>query len=115
MAERDDGCPDHRDRQEREEGHPDAGVRCQAERRRSESGCCAPPLAGQEVSRGALDLPEQDLAPIVELRSVAKSYGDHAALADFSLEVRRGEFLTLLGPSGSGKTTVLRLVAGFEQ
>jgi spermidine/putrescine transport system ATP-binding protein len=62
-----------------------------------------------------LDLPEQALAPIVELRSVTKSYGDHAALADFSLEVRRGEFLTLLGPSGSGKTTVLRLVAGFEQ
>ena len=52
---------------------------------------------------------------IVELRGVSKRYGEHTALAEFSLEVRRGEFLTLLGPSGSGKTTILRLVAGFEQ
>ena len=51
---------------------------------------------------------------IVELRNVSKRYGEHAALEDFSLRVRRGEFLTLLGPSGSGKTTILRLVAGFE-
>ena len=51
---------------------------------------------------------------IVELRNVTKRYGEHAALAEFSLGVRRGEFLTLLGPSGSGKTTILRLVAGFE-
>ena len=52
---------------------------------------------------------------IVELRGVSKRYGENTALEDFSLEVRRGEFLTLLGPSGSGKTTILRLVAGFEQ
>jgi spermidine/putrescine transport system ATP-binding protein len=52
---------------------------------------------------------------IVELRNIHKSYGAFSALADFSLQVRRGEFLTLLGPSGSGKTTLLRLVAGFEQ
>jgi spermidine/putrescine transport system ATP-binding protein len=52
---------------------------------------------------------------IVELRNICKSYGAYSALADFSLQVRRGEFLTLLGPSGSGKTTLLRLVAGFEQ
>lgn len=52
---------------------------------------------------------------IVELCNVTKRYGDHTALEDFSLEIRRGEFLTLLGPSGSGKTTILRLVAGFEQ
>ena len=51
---------------------------------------------------------------IVELRNVSMRYGEHAALEDFSLTVRQGEFLTLLGPSGSGKTTLLRLVAGFE-
>ncbi len=52
---------------------------------------------------------------IVELRHVTKRYGESTALENFSLAVRRGEFLTLLGPSGSGKTTLLRLVAGFEQ
>lgn len=52
---------------------------------------------------------------VVELRNVTKRYGNHPVLEDFSLQVRRGEFLTLLGPSGSGKTTILRLVAGFEQ
>ena len=52
---------------------------------------------------------------IVELRNIHKRYGSYTALEDFSLEVRRGEFLTLLGPSGSGKTTILRLVAGFEE
>ena len=37
------------------------------------------------------------------------------AVADFSLEVRAGEFVTLLGPSGSGKTTILKVIAGFER
>ncbi len=52
---------------------------------------------------------------IVEFRDVTKRYGEHLVLEHFSLQVPRGEFLTLLGPSGSGKTTLLRLVAGFEQ
>jgi spermidine/putrescine transport system ATP-binding protein len=50
----------------------------------------------------------------VSLQSLSKSYGAVAALKETSLEVRAGEFLTLLGPSGCGKTTLLRLVAGFE-
>lgn len=50
----------------------------------------------------------------ISLRHVSKSFGSVAAVTDLSLEVRDGEFLTLLGPSGSGKTTVLRMIAGFE-
>jgi spermidine/putrescine ABC transporter ATP-binding subunit len=49
----------------------------------------------------------------VVLSGVAKRYGTTLALADLELEVREGEFLTLLGPSGCGKTTTLRLIAGF--
>ena len=50
---------------------------------------------------------------MVELRDVSKAFGSVAALQDVSLEVREGEFFTLLGPSGSGKTTVLRVIAGL--
>ncbi|HET9315197.1 MAG TPA: ABC transporter ATP-binding protein [Vicinamibacteria bacterium] len=51
----------------------------------------------------------------VSLRSVSRSYGTVAAARDVTLDVRPGEFLTLLGPSGCGKTTLLRLIAGFEE
>ncbi len=46
---------------------------------------------------------------------VGKSFGSFQALKNVTLDVGRGEFLTLLGPSGSGKTTFLMIVAGFEQ
>ncbi len=52
---------------------------------------------------------------VVELRGVDKSIHDHDVLHDIYLEVREGEFLTLLGPSGCGKTTLLRLISGFEE
>jgi spermidine/putrescine transport system ATP-binding protein len=45
---------------------------------------------------------------------VQKSFGRHKALKGVDLEVREGEFFTLLGPSGCGKTTLLRLIAGLE-
>jgi putative spermidine/putrescine transport system ATP-binding protein len=53
--------------------------------------------------------------PIVAFRGVNKTYdGRVRVVRDLELEVRRGEFLTLLGPSGSGKTTTLMMLAGFE-
>src|SRR5436309_16108808 len=52
-------------------------------------------------------------AAFVRIDGVSKHFGDVAALQDASLDIRRGEILTLLGPSGGGKTTLLNLVAGF--
>lgn len=52
--------------------------------------------------------------PIVSLQHVNKYFGDNHVIRDLNLEVREGEFLTLLGPSGCGKTTILRMIAGFE-
>jgi putative spermidine/putrescine transport system ATP-binding protein len=53
-------------------------------------------------------------APDVRLVALTKRYGDVTAVDGVDLEIRRGEFFTMLGPSGSGKTTTLRLIAGFE-
>lgn len=52
---------------------------------------------------------------MVSIANLSKSFGEVAAVNGVSLDVRDGEFLTLLGPSGSGKTTVLRMIAGFEK
>jgi putative spermidine/putrescine transport system ATP-binding protein len=49
----------------------------------------------------------------VELEELAKTYGTAVAVADFSLAVGAGEFVTLLGASGSGKTTTLMMIGGF--
>ncbi len=52
---------------------------------------------------------------IVDFKNIQKTYdGETLVVKDFNLEVKRGEFVTLLGPSGSGKTTCLMMVAGFE-
>jgi spermidine/putrescine transport system ATP-binding protein len=58
---------------------------------------------------------ESSTAYDVEFRSVTKRFGDLTAVNAVSLQVRKGEFLSLLGPSGCGKTTSLRMIAGFEQ
>jgi len=46
--------------------------------------------------------------------SVSKSYGGLTVVKDLDLDIRRGEFLSLLGPSGSGKTTTLMMLAGLQ-
>ena len=52
---------------------------------------------------------------LVSYHKIAKSYdGRTFAIRDFDLDIRQGEFLTMLGPSGSGKTTLLMMLAGFE-
>jgi spermidine/putrescine transport system ATP-binding protein len=51
---------------------------------------------------------------MISLQSVTKLFGSFVAVDDVSLNVRAGEFLTLLGPSGCGKTTLLRMISGFE-
>ncbi len=50
----------------------------------------------------------------VRLEAVEKRYGDVVAVDGIDLDVRDGEFFSMLGPSGSGKTTTLRMIAGFE-
>src|ERR1700736_5800909 len=51
----------------------------------------------------------------VRLEGLRKTFGDVVAVAGVDLEVREGEFFSLLGPSGCGKTTCLRMIAGFEE
>jgi putative spermidine/putrescine transport system ATP-binding protein len=79
------------------------------------------PGSGQGGSGSPLDTIGRPDAPArapgqaaVRLAEVVKRFGDVEAVAGVDLEVRAGEFFSLLGPSGSGKTTCLRLIAGFE-
>ncbi len=57
---------------------------------------------------------DQNRRALIELRDVEKYYGDYHALRGINLDIREGEFFSLLGPSGCGKTTLLRTIAGFE-
>lgn len=54
-------------------------------------------------------------SPIVSVRGVSKEYRGTVAVEHLDLDIRAGEFFTLLGPSGSGKTTTLRMISGFER
>ena len=50
----------------------------------------------------------------IRIEHALKKYGDNVVIPDLSLDIRPGEFFTLLGPSGCGKTTLLRMIAGFN-
>ena len=50
----------------------------------------------------------------IKIRDAVKKYGDNTIISDLSLDIKKGEFFTLLGPSGCGKTTLLRMIAGFN-
>lgn len=62
--------------------------------------------------RGAAEI---DTKLDVELRRVFKVFNGETAVRGIDLDVRQGEFFSILGPSGCGKTTTLRLIAGFEE
>ncbi|MFN8112648.1 MAG: ABC transporter ATP-binding protein [Solirubrobacterales bacterium] len=69
------------------------------------------------MAKAAIQTPgtsEEGSVPDVRLTGVRKTYGSVVAVDRVDLDIRRGEFFTMLGPSGSGKTTMLRMVAGFE-
>lgn len=51
----------------------------------------------------------------IRLQAITKKFGQFVAVDNIDLEVKDGEFMTILGPSGSGKTTILSMIAGFEE
>jgi spermidine/putrescine ABC transporter ATP-binding subunit len=75
-------------------------------------GISEPGGALSDDASGTPATPDAGIA--VRLEEVVKRFGDVVAVDGVDLDVREGEFFSMLGPSGSGKTTCLRLIAGFE-
>ncbi len=55
------------------------------------------------------------MTSILNIKNIQKSYNNTVILKGISIDVTRGQFISLLGPSGCGKTTLLRLIAGLEE
>ena len=51
----------------------------------------------------------------VEIKNVAKAFGNTRIIRGVSIDIRDGEFVVLVGPSGCGKSTLLRMIAGLER
>src|SRR5688572_23364795 len=64
-----------------------------------------PPSAREDSRRGGA----------LQVESVRRSFGSVTALNGVSIEIKAGEFFSLLGPSGCGKTTLLRIIAGLDE
>jgi spermidine/putrescine transport system ATP-binding protein len=54
-------------------------------------------------------------SPVLSIRNIQKRFGSQTALESVNLEIKKGEFFSLLGPSGCGKSTLLRILAGLEE
>jgi NitT/TauT family transport system ATP-binding protein len=54
------------------------------------------------------------MEPKLTIRALTKTFNDLAVLKDVSVDIRKGEFISIVGPSGCGKTTFLRIIAGLE-
>lgn len=67
-----------------------------------------------EQIRSANSKSRKGIEKIVELKNLIKKFGNETVVDDVNLNIRKGEFVTILGPSGCGKTTILRMIAGFE-
>ncbi len=75
----------------------------------------SPAAAIEPQNAGRATVSGEDVGtPAVRLEGVQKRFGDVVAVDGIDLDVRDGEFFSMLGPSGSGKTTMLRMIAGFE-
>ena len=60
------------------------------------------------------NFPESGDTPVLEVRNLQKSFGDHAVLKDISFRVNKGDVISVIGPSGSGKSTMLRCINLLE-
>ncbi len=72
-------------------------------------------LGEDRTKRALLGALIMDASPLLELRALNVRFGRVEVLRNFSLSVRRGEFVWLVGPTGSGKSTILRILAGLQQ